>query len=348
MPVSTVTKFTGSDAGVYVPCPSPAFGDKFHVWPAGMLVFVQKLSLNTVPPVGDAQLRSVKPISIVNAGPSFGAHEGLAAASPATGIPPEFPPCPPPPLPLPPLPMPPEPPLPPPSVVPPHAAMTIKMPIKWMCFMVLSLPSVPLVSVGLGFIVYMYLRARSMKLKGDICGRLVIGCWADMEWAADFFSWAWARHHNVWSWYVRPMFILPYVYFAYKRSWLGIGMTIAALFTSMFWFPAPVSVDPAVERFLQAERDYVFGRWTFVKVLLTLTVPAFFCGLGLAFWRRSWWWGVAVINAAALGKMAWSVVEGGESGWAVVVPAAIGMLVCNAGVYAGVKFIHRKKTTEIR
>lgn len=83
--------------------------------------------------------------------------------------------------------------------------------------------------------------------------------------------------------------------------------------------------------------------WTITKVFASLSVPAFFYFLGLAFWKRSWWWGVAVINLAALGKIAWSVIAGGESGWAVLVPAVIGMLVCDAAVYFGIKFINRKK-----
>ena len=168
-----------------------------------------------------------------------------------------------------------------------------------------------------------------------------------MEILSDFLTWAWARHHNVLSWYIRPLFILPYIYFAYKRSWKGIIVTIIGLLTSMFWFPAPATVDPAVEQFLQAERDYLLGVWTFGKVLLTLTVPAFFYFLALAFWKRSWWWGVAVINLAALGKIAWSVAEGGKSGWAVLIPAAIGMLVCDAAVYFGVKFIHNKQVQKV-
>ena len=165
-----------------------------------------------------------------------------------------------------------------------------------------------------------------------------------MDALSDILAWAWARHHNVLSWYIRPLFILPYIYLAYQRSWKGIAVTIVALLTSMFWFPAPKAMDPMVEQFLQAERDYLLGTWTLGKVLLTLTVPAFFYFLALAFWKRSWWWGIVVINVAALGKIAWSVAEGGKSGWAVFVPALIGMLICDIAVYFGVRFIHRKNS----
>jgi hypothetical protein len=169
----------------------------------------------------------------------------------------------------------------------------------------------------------------------------------NMEFLSDFLSWAWARHHNVLSWYIRPMFILPFIFFAYKRNWKGLVATIIALLTSMFWFPAPATVDPAVEQFLQAEKDYILGDWTLSKVLASLTVPAFFYFLALAFWRRSWWWGLAVINLAALGKIAWSVISGGESGWAVLIPAVIGMLVCNVAVSLGVRFIHNKQAQKV-
>lgn len=168
-----------------------------------------------------------------------------------------------------------------------------------------------------------------------------------MENLSDFLTWAWARHHNILSWYIRPLFILPFVFFAYRRSWKGLFLTVLALATSMFWFPAPAVADPAVEQFLQAEKEYLLGEWTLGKVLMTLTVPAFFSLLALAFWKRSWWWGVAVINLGALGKIAWSVTEGGDSGWAVLVPAVIGMLICDAAVYLGMKLIHNKQTQKL-
>ncbi|HMD80049.1 MAG TPA: hypothetical protein VKE92_02000, partial [Anaerolineales bacterium] len=72
-------------------------------------------------------------------------------------------------------------------------------------------------------------------------------------------------------------------------------------------------------------------------------VPSFFILTAVAFWTRSWWWGLAIINLTALGKVAWSVFEGGQSGWAVVIPAAIGLLICDAAVYFGVRFINGKK-----
>lgn len=39
-----------------------------------------------------------------------------------------------------------------------------------------------------------------------------------MEMLEGFLEWAWARHHDVLSWYVRPLFIIPFCCFAYRRS----------------------------------------------------------------------------------------------------------------------------------
>jgi len=164
-----------------------------------------------------------------------------------------------------------------------------------------------------------------------------------MEFFNDFLSWAWARHHNILSWYIRPLFIIPYIYFAYRRSWLGLIGTIVALLSCMFWFPAPAASDPLVSQFLEVEREYILGPLTASKLFLWLTVPLFFFLLALAFWKRSWWWGAVVINLAALAKVAWSVVQGDQSGWAVLVPALIGVLVCDAAVYFGVRYINRRK-----
>jgi hypothetical protein len=171
----------------------------------------------------------------------------------------------------------------------------------------------------------------------------------EMDLFNEFLTWAWLRHHNILSWYIRPLFIIPFVYFAYKRSWTGMLITVIALGTSMFWFPAPLTPDPRVAQFLAAEREFILGPLTAQKALAWVMVPLFFGLLGLAFWKRSWGWGLAVINLAALGKVAWSVAAGGSSGagWAVLVPALVGMLICDVAVWAGVRFLHGRQDQKV-
>ena len=147
----------------------------------------------------------------------------------------------------------------------------------------------------------------------------------------EFIAWAWERHHNVLSWYIRPLFFLPFCYFAYKRSLLGVVITLVALATSMFWFPAPQESSPAVKEMLGAEREYLTANWTLWKVLMALVVPASFAALGLAFWRRSLVWGLAVINAAILIKVGWTFAFGTGAGAMSHLPAAVlGLAVCDA------------------
>ena len=147
----------------------------------------------------------------------------------------------------------------------------------------------------------------------------------------EFIAWAWARHHNVLSWYVRPLFILPFCFFAYRRSFLGIVLTLLALATSMFWFPAPEQASPAVNEMLRAEKDYLTSNWTAWKVLVALVVPLTFAALGLAFWKRSLVWGLAVVNAAVLFKIGWTFLFSTEAGAMSHLPAALlGLVVCNA------------------
>ena len=113
-----------------------------------------------------------------------------------------------------------------------------------------------------------------------------------MAFVNDFFSWARGRHHNILSWYIRPLFLSPFCYFADKRSILGILPTLIALVTSMFWFPKPETVSPQVKEFLKAQIEWLFGEWTLSKILMTLLVPITFVMLGAAFWKRSLFFGL--------------------------------------------------------
>jgi hypothetical protein len=146
-------------------------------------------------------------------------------------------------------------------------------------------------------------------------------------------AWAWERHHNILSWYIRPLFFLPFCYFAYKRSLFGMVLTLVALATSMAWFPASETTSPAVVEMLAAEKAYFAAGWPLWKVLLALVVPISFAALGLAFWKRSLVWGLVVINGAILIKTGWTFVVSTEAGAMSHLPAAVlGLAVLNAVV----------------
>ena len=148
-----------------------------------------------------------------------------------------------------------------------------------------------------------------------------------------FFNWAFERHHNVLSWYIRPVFIIPIIFFAFKKSMTGIFASIFALFTSMFWFPAPESSSPQVLSFLAFEMEYLKGTWTASKIIMSLSVPIFFILLIIAAWKRNWKWILGVVIAAAALKLLWSVVFGGEAGMSILKPAITGLIICIGGFY---------------
>lgn len=152
-----------------------------------------------------------------------------------------------------------------------------------------------------------------------------------------FFEWAFARHHNVLSWYVRPLFLVPFCWCAYRRSWAGIAVTLFLLSTSMFWFPAPAVSNPSVDAFLRAEIDYLTGPWTPWKVVSTVLVPLTLGLLGAALWRRNLWWGFTVLVLIAVLKILWSVIEAGSAGLATLVPALGGLAVCILVIWWGVR-----------
>ena len=66
-------------------------------------------------------------------------------------------------------------------------------------------------------------------------------------------------------------------------------------------------------------------------------MPATLGVLCLAFWRRSPPWGLVVINAIAVTKVAWGVVDGAGSGWAMLGPALAGLVICEAAVLYAIK-----------
>jgi hypothetical protein len=82
---------------------------------------------------------------------------------------------------------------------------------------------------------------------------------------------------------------------------------------------------------LRTEEAYLTANWTFWKILIALLVPLTFAALGLAFWKRSLVWGLAVVNAAILFKIGWTFPFSTQAGALSHLPAAvIGLVVCDA------------------
>lgn len=155
-----------------------------------------------------------------------------------------------------------------------------------------------------------------------------------------FFDWAYERHQNQLSWYIRPLFLIPFCYFAYRRSWTGIMGTLFVLLTSMFWFPKPAVVNEQVKQFLEMEKEYLSGGWGMTKILISLLVPVSLTVLAAAFWKRNLWFGLSVMALIAVAKMIWSIAYGGEAGRSVLLPAVVGLVVCTGLIYLGYKRLH--------
>lgn len=154
----------------------------------------------------------------------------------------------------------------------------------------------------------------------------------------QILEWAWARHHNMYSWYIRPVFILPFCYFAWRRSLAGIVATLVATLTSIAWFPAPETPSPDALRYLGLERRWLSsGPLTLAIVLLVGTSLWL---LAAAFWQKKWLYGVLVLNLATLAKVAFSVTFGGEAGWAALLPSLVTLAVCNAVLFAVWRSFH--------
>ena len=156
-----------------------------------------------------------------------------------------------------------------------------------------------------------------------------------------FFNWAYERHQNQLSWFIRPVFLVPFCFFAYKHSWTGISLTLLCLFTSMFWFNKPVTVSEEVKAFLQFEKDWLTKEWGYKEWLLTLTIPVSFIALGLAFWKRSLFIGLGVVVLMAKGKILWSIQNAGNAGKSILIPAIAGLLVCAGFINYGFRRLEK-------
>jgi hypothetical protein len=106
-----------------------------------------------------------------------------------------------------------------------------------------------------------------------------------------------------------------------------------ALTTSMMWFTEPSTPSAIAIEFLEMEIEFLTSDWGIKKILLTLTVPAGFILIGMAFWQRKIFWGFIVIMMSIVLKMLWSVIEGGESGYVLFPAYILGIIISGALIY---------------
>lgn len=150
-----------------------------------------------------------------------------------------------------------------------------------------------------------------------------------------WLDWAFARHENQLSWFIRPLFLVPFCWFAFHCSLAGIFITLFLLLTSMCWFPQPAQTHPLVKDFLAFEKNWLLADWNATKMAFSLLVPASLSLLACAFWKRNLWLGLATLAAIAVMKTVWSLFFGGESGSTVITPAVIGLLLGGTLIYLG-------------
>lgn len=171
---------------------------------------------------------------------------------------------------------------------------------------------------------------KQLTLLFTVLSLVFIGLMAMNE---TFFNWSFARHHNVLSWYIRPMFLIPFAYFSYKKQPIGISVTIFFLLTSMFWFPEPAAVNAQVKEFLNMEKVFLTSGWSMAKLFFAFIVVFSLSSLSYALWKRNKKAGIFILILIALGKVGWSVLEGGSAGASIIIPASIGLAVCITFVY---------------
>ncbi len=146
----------------------------------------------------------------------------------------------------------------------------------------------------------------------------------------DIGAWIWARHQHQFSWYSRPLFIIPAAYYAYRRKPLHVLGFIALLATSLFWFDAPTSVSPKISDYLEWEKQLFLANKNKAPLFMLLAaVGLFLFALFYAFWQRNPWYGLWIINLGTFIKIIVSLVFGQHIGLAAIIPSLSSLLVIN-------------------
>ncbi|WP_026584701.1 hypothetical protein [Bacillus sp. J33] len=158
----------------------------------------------------------------------------------------------------------------------------------------------------------------------------------------EILNWAFQRHLNPLSWYIRPVFLIVLAFFAYKRSWTGVIITFFLMMSSMVWFPAPEKINPQMQAVLEYEKTLLSNP---VSAILTIALMMVFVVLILmAFWKHSLKFGLIILNAALIGKVILSLLFTGENGWAPLGNTLFGLILVNG---IGAFILYRKQKNKL-
>lgn len=149
-----------------------------------------------------------------------------------------------------------------------------------------------------------------------------------MEFWTDLADWAWSRHHNEWSWYIRPFIILGFCAAAWMRNRLGVILIGLSFPIGAIMFPAPQTPKPYVVDFLMKEREMLEGLSLFGWALFAGATVLFLWLLAATLWKRSFWFGIAVANLGGVIKLTVSVFLWAEIGNTAILPTVV-----TAGVF---------------
>ncbi|MED4207455.1 hypothetical protein [Neobacillus mesonae] len=157
----------------------------------------------------------------------------------------------------------------------------------------------------------------------------------------EILDWAFHRHLNPLSWYIRPVFLIVIVYFAYKRSMKAVIITFGLMMSSMVWFPAPETINPQMQAVLEYERILLSNP---ISAVFTIAIMMVFVVLILvSFWKHSLMFGLIILNVTLIGKVILSLLFTGENGWAPLGNTIFGLILING---IGWFIIYRKRKKE--
>ena len=146
-------------------------------------------------------------------------------------------------------------------------------------------------------------------------------------------DWAWARHHNEWSWYIRPVFVLAFCAASwFRKPFLIVSLAVFFPLSAVI-FPAPEHPKPHVVEFLLAERQLLEALTAVQFATFVLAVSLFLTLLAAAFWKRNLWLGVLVANLGGAAKLLFGYWAWGETGSAAILPTLVTAFVFNAICY---------------